>query len=331
MNKRYEDGFYNEEVKKRYLETLENVKTKKTYKRILLRAKIIEDYYKKDLYNFNREEIGEVLTLLRPKNFATSRQNGYIIHAYIVWAIREGYRENNINPLDNVDTDYYMQFVDTEKEILFHEDKIYDIVDQCKNGQDKAPIMLLFEGAYGNEYSELLNLKTKDVDIENKILRLQDANGTERYLRISDRCLNAIRKAISETEYLKRNGEVKKELRAKITHLVENDYVLRPSKTNSKNEEGKADNHLILRRLDMLKKVLNIPYFTAMNIRKSGMLKMAKDLYIERGRLDKEELDDIGEKFGISINGYKDGKKEYNYYAYKQDFLNIETIKKIYG
>lgn len=90
---------------------------------------------------------------------------------------------------------------------------------------------------------------------------------------------------------------------------------------------GKADSHLVLRKLRLVADWMGQPHLTATNIRNSGMLYYAYKLYKDRGKLEKEEYDIICERFDIKMNslGY------YNISRQKNDFLNVKTIEKIYG
>lgn len=112
-------------------------------------------------------------------------------------------------------------------------------------------------------------------------------------------------------------------------YLVRNDYVLKTGMTRN-DGEGKADKYLVYRRLATIGELFEKLYLTVTNIRDSGMLKMAKDLLDERGKLEKEEYHLICERFNIGkirLNG----ELQYNYFPYKKTFLNVETIQRIYG
>ena len=53
---------------------------------------------------------------------------------------------------------------------FFTKEEMQDVCDLFINPQDKFIIYALFCGIYGKGYSDLLNLKVKDIDIENKII-----------------------------------------------------------------------------------------------------------------------------------------------------------------
>jgi hypothetical protein len=90
----------------------------------------------------------------------------------------------------------------------------------------------------------------------------------------------------------------------------------------------KADKHLVYRRIATISEYFDYKYLNIKNISKSGMLKMAKDLYLRDGELDKKQLDEIAEKFDTPKAKVGDVMLN-NYYALKE-FINMENIEKLY-
>lgn len=311
---------YNPEIKKRFLEKYPY----DAYERIFLRSYVFEEALGKDLYDFNIDDIKRVLYELDPITLGSSRTNGRIITSYIDWAIKEGYRKNNINPLKTVQSEWFNQFVNKKRKLFITDQELEEIEVHCINAQDAVIVRALFEGL---TTSELLNLKKTDVDYENGILKLKDDKKGERTLKVSEQCLKLIRQASEEIQYYKNNGQISEGTRREWTELVDNEYVLRPSITRTK-KMGRADEFLIYRRLDTIKKTLGFPYLTSKNISNSGKLKMARDLYLKEGALGREQLIKIAERFNVSkviINGYE----SYNLTILK-DFITLENLKMYY-
>lgn len=311
---------YNPEIKKRFLEKYPY----DAYERIFLRSYVFEEALGKDLYDFNIDDIKRVLYELDPITLGSSRTNGRIITSYIDWAIKEGYRKNNINPLKTVQSEWFNQFVNKKRKLFITDQELEEIEAHCINSQDAVIVRALFEGL---TVSELLNLKKTDVDYENGILKLKDDKKGERTLKVSEQCLKLIRQASEEIQYYKNNGQISEGTRREWTELVDNEYVLRPSITRTK-KMGRADEFLIYRRLDTIKKTLGFPYLTSKNISNSGKLKMARDLYLKEGALGREQLIKIAERFNVSkviINGYE----SYNLTILK-DFITLENLKMYY-
>jgi integrase len=328
--KMYDMDFYNEYQKQRYLKSVTENEFP-FHERLLRRASISENVYNKDLYDFNLPEIERFLKYLKPTKLSTSRNNAYIVNNYITWANAQKLRQTNINPLSGImDDEFFNKFVDEAKKTLFTEDEIDYIISKTVNFQDKVILRLIFEGVTGDGVEELLNLREKNIDYENNRLLLTDKDKSTRIITVSDKCMALIRGALNETEYLSKNGDTN-DSKAKSVKLVKSDYVLKTGMVG-KNRDGevKADRYLVFRRLTTLREFFDEPYLNVTNIRDSGMLKMAADLYYERGKLDKEEYEVIWKQFNLG-KIVLNGEQTINYFPYKKQFLNVETIEKLYG
>ncbi|PQP82819.1 hypothetical protein C0Q44_15655 [Paenibacillus sp. PCH8] len=336
MNKIYGDSLYNESQKERFLQR-QNENTKDVYSRVLRRASAIEKRLEMDLYDFNLSEIKQVLLLLESTKLATVKSTGSIIQNYIRWAIEQDLRKDNINPLDAVSgNDFYSQFVDDSKATLFSEEDIENIVSGCLNFQDKVIVQALFEGIMGRGNSELLNMKmehvseTDEIDKYNITLYNDTRNGREsREITISSYLYNILRIANKEDKYIKNNGNLIPSTKVTHNNLIDNDYIIR-SAVNSgikQSVDDPASIYLVTMRVAKISEWHNLPLLTPTNIRNSGMLKMARDLYIKYGKLEREEYYTICEHYNVARQ--RDGS--YAYSKYKVGFLNMDNLGLIYG
>lgn len=322
-NVKYGDKIYNEEVKNRFLSNYKK-NTQNTLLRLFKASYKSENDLKKDLYDFNREQIRSFLFLLRPANVNASRQNGNQLSIYIDWAIQEGLRKGT-NPLSAVPKEWFEQFVDKTEMQYFTDARINEIIKGCENYQDKVIIKLLMEGVGGEGHAEILNLRKNDINAEENTLHLTDDDGNSRTLQVSPECVDLCLRALNETEYRKRNGQTSPDIKSDTTNLISNDYVLKSSITNTENT-GRADKHLIYRRISVISKVMEEPNLDPKSISYSGMIAMARDLLIQEGELGKEQLNKIAERFKLP----KSKSGEYSLHRYKDEFLNVEKIKEIY-
>lgn len=80
---------FNENVKNQFLS--EVTKNKNQYIDIFQKASEIEQTKNKDLFDFNLPELEQL-------NFSTNELN--LVNKYIEWALMQGIKENNINPID---------------------------------------------------------------------------------------------------------------------------------------------------------------------------------------------------------------------------------------
>ncbi|QSF43471.1 tyrosine-type recombinase/integrase [Paenibacillus tianjinensis] len=321
-NKIYEDGFYNETQKEMYLKDLAE-KTYTSYARVLKRARYVEEQLGKDLYNFNVSEIEKLLVFMSPGSYSASAGNVNVIRTYIRWAIQQDLRIDNINPLDSVISDNFInKFIDTTNKKLFTEEEIATIVGGLQSFQDAAIVQCLFEGIMGHEYSEILNILKKDVDRDSDELEVRNspASGpTEiRKIKVSTKLMNLLYSAANETSYIKSNGL--SDAKAKEIELIDNDYVFRSVKLRVVNYD-RASNHLVLRRMKSVREWFDYPHLTATSIKNSGMLKYAKDLYMEDKTLSRDHIGKICKRFGVNSIATT---------RLTKDFLNIETIKSLY-
>lgn len=316
----YKDDLFNEEIKEEYLKAYSG-ETKRTLSRLFKASSKTEELLKKDLYDFKLEEIKKLMFYLAPTKLNSSRHIGHTLAHYIDWAIERGLRKT-LNPLRHLENEWYEQFVDFSE--YFTEEQLIKILSRCENAQDRVIIRLLMEGVGGEGHAELLNLTINDIDNKRNILRLRSENGL-RELTVSKDCIEECYRAYRESEYQKSNGMA---FGAKVLHtkLTESDYIIRVSRTNTADLE-RADKHVIYRRLSVLSKVLNEPHLNAKQITYSGMLILARDLYLSRGKLEKDEYNVICETFGVTT---KISNEEYNYYRLKREFLNLEKLKELY-
>lgn len=324
----YSGELYNRMQKERFLDSVGiGEDTRKTYNRIFIRSASLEEALDQDLCQFNLPQIEQFLTLLDPLSIAASVTNGWIVQNYIRWAIVQGLRNNSINPLDAFSgKEYYGKFVDKSKKRIFTKDEIDDTIHQLLNAQDAVIIQLLFEGV---EVYELLNLTRADVDFDQKIIKLRDKKGAERYFyNLSPKGFELIKRAFSEKSYFKNNGVVSEDIKSREIPLIATDYLLKKSASNVLKERAQGDYHLVSRRMNTIRNAVHFPYMTIKTIRNSGMLWELKQMYDVKKTLQADDYRMICEKFHISLN--KD-QSDYNYMQLKADFLNIESIKEVYS
>lgn len=334
-NQTYSDYLYNEDQKERFLKDNKAEKTKEAYTRVLKRASSLEEEYQKDLYNFNISEIELLINYLAPTTLGSARSAVTPISTYIDWAIEQGLRTDNLNPLSAlVDKEYLEKFIDKSNVLYFTKDEIEDITGRLTNKIDAAVIQCLFEGLLGKKYSELLNLTIHDVNEgrdKNRLILTNDVdeeNSTKRILMLDgdSKLIDLLTETYNKKIYYKNNGNPLPTNKSNTINLIENEYIFRASALGVK-YFGKADSHLVLRKLRLIAEWMGQPTLTAINIRNSGMLYYAYKLYMDRGKLEKEEYDIICDRFDIKMS--KQGF--YNISRQKNEFLNIKTIEKIYG
>ncbi len=317
------------QIKQEFLQTLTE-ETQKPYLRVLQLAADSEYLYNTDLYDMNIDQIADVIRGINPLTLASARSVIGYIKKYIEWAITEkGLAKTNIHPLSIIDPSWYGQFVDFTKKLYFSEEEIFALEEDLLNGQDAVILRLLFEGVYGDGQNELLNLRMRDLSLDDNRIRLYDDAKGERTIEVSDRCVQLIREAYKQTKYFNRNGTVENARRS-TSMLVDAGYIIKTAKTRGKNV-SRAAKHVIYRRLSVISEVFEIPYLTTKNIWKSGQIKFAYDLYMRDGELGSRQFYEIADRFNLTKIKNKLGGSEHYNISLMKDYITSRNLKELYN
>lgn len=139
------------------------------------------------------------------------------------------------------------------KSLRFKEEQLNFYISQCINYQDKLLLRLLFEGVYGDNCSELLNLKRSDFNKEEKSLKLHcDKNGDRTLYNISDESAYYIEQATKENVEYFNNGNDKS--RNPYDYYCDNEFLIRTLKKKAKDETKRSDRSVINSRFLSFKK-----------------------------------------------------------------------------
>src|SRR5690606_10787961 len=127
-------------------EFMDNYKegTQKILSRLFKISQVMESNLNKDLCNFNREELRNLLFLYMPKTVYASRANTSWLNKYINWCIEEGYL-NGVNPLEGTSKEWKEQFAVKAIKRFWTKKEIDSIIANRKNAQDAVVVALLFE------------------------------------------------------------------------------------------------------------------------------------------------------------------------------------------
>lgn len=317
----YEDKFYNEKVKYQFMDDNNYAKgTRQILSRIFKVSCSLETDLGKDLYDFSREELKKLFYLFMAKTAYSSRANCTWVSKYLNWT-----RESNIvsgeNPLETVDKEWKEQFVNKSIKKYWTDKEIDKIISKRVNAQDAVVVSLLFNGVRGTANAEILNLHKNDVDAFNERLHLNDNNGNKRTIKVSEKCIGLCQAALKQDDYEKMNGNASKDIKSPTAHLVVNDFVVKSSNTRTEHLY-EAEKNIVHRRLSNIANEEGEPQFIPTNLVNSGMLYMAKNLYLESGKLEDEEYKKISEQFNVPM--------DQSMLRMKQEFLNLDFVKEFY-
>jgi integrase len=306
--------------------------TSKSYLRIFNKTSEKEEALKKDLTEFTLEELETILFDFKANNRNTLESYGRIISSYLNWGVQHQFSKNN--PLSELKPNDFEKYLTNEEE-YFTERELRRIEDRCENFQDAVILRLLFLGAGGKQMSEIRNLKEQDIDRKNKRIRLintfkSDKNKmpikfTERWIHIhgdhAEHTFDLIEGAIRVKSYLKRNGEIAEGNNSRSIgrlDLVENDYVIRASMTNTENFDIPVDRFVIYRRIQMISTLFGIPELTAKYIQRSGMIFLGNEL-VQDEILSLDDMKIVADRFNMKS------------YHNLKGFLTVDNIRKSYS
>ncbi|MCR8633932.1 tyrosine-type recombinase/integrase [Paenibacillus radicis (ex Xue et al. 2023)] len=316
-----EKGIYNAGCKEQFL-SMYPVKSGITYRNFFDKTKHVEHRLEKDIYEFELPEIEDFFTGLHIDYISTARSYGRICTKYVDWAISKGYKNNNENPLRNVRTKWFEQFVREEAKIFYSRKEISEILDDCVNAQDSVIVCLVFEGILGQAGAEIRNLKISDIDFVKHRLNLTDNDGSRRVVEVTSDCIALLVRAISEKKYYKSNGKMEGSGNVRdFTELIESEYVIRSSNTGKEKNLGAIDKFVLYRRIESIEKQLDLENFTIKNISRSGMIALAHQLVQDYSQ----------EKLNLTIVIEVSHRFKVNSYNSLHSFVNDKTIAKIYG
>lgn len=313
---------YREDIKEKFLNTYDNEQTQKTLRHVFYKSELIEDTLDKDLYNFNMHEIAKVIKNANPHNEQTARSIGRFISNYISWAIGEGLRENNINPIKGIDNSFYEPLVDKTKKIHYSYDEFLLLLEDMQNGQDQAFLSLIFEGVMGKSFSQLRELTVSDVKFNTNEIYIKERDKT---INVSTDTMKYLEKAINQPTFYTFNKETKEH---NEKPLVESEYVFR-NVMSPRTQAGMVNPSVFYTRNNNLKEEFELEYLTPNAIKQSGMIKMAADLFEEYGKLDYEQFAVIGEKYDFSK--VKTVSAEYYNTTLMREFISEKNLKELYN
>jgi integrase len=323
------EKFYNGEIKVEYLNTIKHKDTRNLTAYPFITAGKTEKAFDKDLYDMNIDELGEVMKALAVSSANTAYNHTVKFEQYIDWAYENGHIGSNLNPLSNVNKlEWSKQFVATYKQSAFKRDEILTMCGELVNYVDQAVLLSLFEGISGEGFSELLNLRTKDLKEENGVFKatLYQKDGTFRTIEISELLFNLLHKTDYELEYINKNGFAENN-RSNTSKFQESEFIFK--KTTRGKQEGSLTGFYVNRKFVIYKELFDLKFLKSKDIQVSGMMHMADNLYNKNGKFGLEELKLIGDQFDTANNRSENG--EYRNTNVIKLLLKTDLFKNLYG
>jgi integrase len=318
---------YNEEIKERYLSQYDNEQTQKTIRNVFFKTELIESVLEKDLFDCTLDELGKCIENNNPQTRSVAKSTGRFISNYISWAIEERLKINKINQLKGVTTEWYDQFIDTTKKIHFSYSEFLELLEDeaMLNATDKIFLFLLFEGAIGERFSQIKEMKYSDIDFDNNIIYIKER---DYHMKVDEKLIRYLEKSRNENTYYQYNQKIGEFVEKE---LLPSEYIFRNVKSPRSTEGQQIGMNVLYSRLHTLKDILNVEHLGAQSLRQSGMLWEAVKIHKEEGKLAYDELARIGEKYDYStIKNPNTGEPYYNTFLMRE-FLNSENLFELYG
>lgn len=297
------DVVKNSNLKERFL----NQYPEKTqyYMKYIICANIVElmeNIKNKDLYQFNRDELLQLIGELNPSSPQAAITQLSVIRKYIDFAIINGYLTTGINFADLIKPEDVQNVVNKQAMELKYvtREEIIDKTNSLNNAIDAAFLMLLFEGIKGEELSEIINLRKGDVNYDNNTLMLVDNNNNVRYKKVSQETINIVQDASNQKDYFVIVDTDKRKLQF-YKRLQDTDFIIRTTGTK---DNIPAKYRTLLAKLRAIKNELGNPYLTVTSIWESGMIHYAKEIMKQNNikELTTEHYKEISKWAGRSEN-----------------------------
>ena len=129
-----------------------------------------EDLFEKDVYNFNLKETQIVFKDFRKPSLTALCAEKSILDKYLYFAYDNKMINLAMHPSFNLKRKDLGDFINKKSrknKYLTHKEYL-ELLDECYNYQDKALIVLLWNGFYNKELELIRNLKASDINLECK-------------------------------------------------------------------------------------------------------------------------------------------------------------------
>jgi site-specific recombinase XerD len=295
---------------------IENINTKKFYKSTLEKIEVMEQMYKKDIFEFNsKKQILDLISVLDCSTVKSIITKWSPILRYIKWSILEGYADPIIYGLFNVSKDDLLSNVSKikfKRRFINNREELYELTDKCVNKQDAVILVLLYEGIDGIKHTELINLKEKDCKYSNNTILINRKN--PRIIIIPEKSMQIIKEACEEIKYYKKNGESYNS-KCSYFNIPKSDYVI---KKTGRKLNSKISSMVINSRIMKIAKYTDKLFLSPKSILQSGMINKCKELESEKNFLTPDDYRKIYEEFNMN---YK------NWYNLKDMYMEYKKIK----
>lgn len=248
----------------------------------------------KDLFDFDKQEIIQLVKYLPTKSITTKQQLYTAIVKYMEWACEKGYNYVG-NPCDTiVATELFtineMVFKEQYIEISDFINFIYDL--ECSD-VDRAMLTLL---RYGVKIEEVGKVKWDDISADGKFLRIQrDERDLELpidgiFMMMMDKAKNC-----HYRDLYKKKSTMKEDTKVKIVSYRNSEYIVKPLENV---EWDYMDGTTIYNRISVISKANKIQRISVPDLNSSRRYDLLFDIVERKNHITKRDVQHVLSIFG---------------------------------
>ena len=265
---------YDNELKLNFIDSIKNYREKNTvrlYEVLLSKIDDAEIINGCELKYFNEKQIDSFFIALNAKSKSSLNTYLSILKDYLTFTtdydntLMTGF--NYVMEMSGNDLEQYINTIGIEMRYITPKELSEIISIPIGDALCKAITILLFHGIKGEAFSDILNIKVEDIDIENAVIY----KGTDVLFNIPKEYLHIFKEAILGNKFVEWNvdGKIKREL-----ELVDNGYLIRRNINPRRDFDftAKPDKNLLNRRMLQYYESIGYPYLSVQSIYNSAIV-----------------------------------------------------------
>ena len=265
---------FDNELKLNFIDGIRKNRKKNTvrlYEVLLSKIDEAEIINRCELKYFNEKQIDSFFITLNAKSKSSLNTYLSILKDYLTFTteydntLMTGF--NYVMEMSGNDLEQFINTIGIEMRYITPKELSEIISIPIGDALCKVITILLFHGIKGEAFSDILNIKIEDIDIDNGVIY----KGTDVLFNIPKEYLQIFKEAILGNKFVEWNvdGKIKREL-----ELVDNGYLIRRNINPRRDFDftAKPDKNLLNRRMLQYYESIGYPYLSVQSIYNSGIV-----------------------------------------------------------
>ena len=265
---------FDNELKLNFIDGIRKNRKKNTvrlYEVLLSKIDEAEIINRCELKYFNEKQIDSFFIALNAKSKSSLNTYLSILKDYLTFTteydntLMTGF--NYVMEMSGNDLEQFINTIGIEMRYITPKELSEIISIPIGDALCKVITILLFHGIKNEAFSDILNIKIEDIDIENGVIY----KGTDVLFNIPKEYLQIFKESISGNKFVEWNvdGKIKREL-----ELVDNGYLIRRNINPRRDFDftAKPDKNLLNRRMLQYYESIGYPYLSVQSIYNSGIV-----------------------------------------------------------